>query len=81
MAGRGLIFIFISMLLLISCGGEDAAEQEIESLDLEISFNRFDKDLFAYGESGNPVNVEELRNKYGSFVDLYVDLSVFSTSS
>ncbi len=68
----GRILAVIYMLLFISSCNTEDDKPDVSSINVKVTIERFEKDLFAI----NPDNIEggltDLRSKYGNFLNLYL---------
>ncbi|MEO5572474.1 MAG: hypothetical protein ABIT08_07165 [Bacteroidia bacterium] len=63
--------LFTSMLLITSCVREKKTNVDVSGITIQQSFLNFDKELFSYGDTITEENIKQLRQKYGSFFELY----------
>ena len=62
------ITLFFAFFLITSC------VEEYQKVDLEIQ--RFDIDLFEINKKNQKEQVSALKNKYGSFYDVFLNLKL-----
>jgi gliding motility-associated lipoprotein GldB len=64
--------LFFSIILLItSCTLERKGDVDVSMINIDQPFLRFDKELFSFRDTISAENVKQLKNKFGSFFDLY----------
>lgn len=73
---RHFVFILIS-LLLIGCE-KDRLDVDVSDIDVQISIQRFDQELFGLNASNIVPGVEKMQHKHGAFFARYIN-SVIST--
>jgi hypothetical protein len=67
----------LCVLLLAGCSGcnntKSREKPDVSNIKLKVELQRFDKDLFALGQSNfDEGQINSMRNKYGSFYDFYI---------
>ena len=65
-----LVILFI-FLTVAACQNEQRKHVDSGAEKPDLNFSRFEKDLFAFQPAISENNLQQLRMKYGSFVDLY----------
>lgn len=60
-----ILFLIIS----VSCGRNDS--RHIKNIDIDLKLQRFEKDIMNVDLSDPTASVDELKNKYGNFLDLF----------
>ena len=64
------IFIYlIIFLVIVSCGRKD--KPRIKGIDLQIEIQRFEEDIMNLDLSDMASSIEDLKEKYGDFLDLF----------
>lgn len=67
---KSLLFILIGILVLSGCRN-NSLKVPISKIDLDISIQRFEKDLFELNPSNIPDEITKLEDKYGEFLSLF----------
>jgi hypothetical protein len=65
--------LFTSLLLISACNHEKEKDIDVSSIAIEQPFLRFDKELFASGNTITAEMVINFRARYRTFFDLYCD--------
>jgi len=68
---RSSLLLFTIVLLITSCNRERKIDADISDIDINQPFMRFDRELFLFGDTVTVENVKQMRQKYGSFFDLF----------
>lgn len=72
MSERNYYFLLCAIVVLISsCTQESKKDIDISEIRIQQPLLRFEKDLFASGDTITPDDVKQLRNKYHNFFELY----------
>lgn len=71
-----LLLISITLLLTVGCGGNQESKNkpkpiEVPEIKLDLRFTRFEQEIFNRKTSFDSTAVQQLRNKYGRFFDLW----------
>lgn len=71
MIKKSTIFFIVIMLVFISCNRENNNNIDVSDIELDITINRLDKDLFEMDPSNIENEMPDLIAKYGEFFELY----------
>ncbi len=67
---RKFCFFSLIALLFTGCGG-DIKYPNVSHISVDVRLNRFYTDLFALNGDSSSSNIDALKSKYGSYLDLY----------
>ena len=68
--GNTCALYLLAMLCFISCN-RDVSDVDVSGITVDAKARRFEQDLFKSFKSGSDDQLNQLRNRYGSFVDVF----------